>query len=390
MSRQLTRNWIDSYISLIEPTTQSPVHYHEWCAATVVAASLKRHVWIDRKNFKLYPNLFTILVGHPGLGKGEAANPSVNLLNEAGTANMMSDRITMEFVLEKLSKGFAGVHPTSMGFAVGGDSTALVYSPELSIFITASQYTLPILADLWDARDGIFSYGTRTKGEVKIKDPCLSLLGASTQEWLVDSIPTNAVGGGFTRRVNFVYGKERSKSLPWPTHPNGISLRDKLVQDLRHISTLNGQFSFDKNATSLFSDFHAMCTPIDFDDEATVVYTTSMPYHVLKLSMVVSACERDDLMIDERCVKRAIAMVEKCKKDIAMVFRAVGESDFAGALDRVLRFIESKGYVSRQEILRANYRHVASTELDVVLLTLRDGGIIEEEQKSGRVFYRQK
>lgn len=326
-------------------------------------------------------------MGRPGLGKGEAANPALALLNEAGTANILSDRVTIEFCLEKLSKGFTSAHVTQQGVAFGTDATAIVFSPELSIFITASLSTLPVLADLWDAREGTFTYGTRSKGELKIKSPCMSMLGASTQEWLTASIPTNAVGGGFTRRVNFVYGKERSKDLPWPTHPNGVDTKAKLINDLRHITTLRGEVTFDKDAKHQFELFHTLCKPNEFDDEATAVYTNSMPYHVLKLCMILSVCENDTLVVTEQQVMRACAYVQECRKDIARVFRAVGDSDFASAMDRVLRFVETKGYASFGDILHANYRHVSKPELELVLITLRDGNILREENQGGKVFY---
>src|SRR5260370_25216813 len=118
--RKLKSNWIDNYIQWVAGASESPIDYHWWSAATVIAASMKRHCWIDRGTYKLYPNLFTVLVGRPGLGKGAAVNPAMSILKEANTTAVLSDRVTIEYVLEKLSKGFPATAVASGGGIVFG------------------------------------------------------------------------------------------------------------------------------------------------------------------------------------------------------------------------------------------------------------------------------
>ena len=42
--------------------------FRRWTAITAIAAVLEQKVWLTTSD-KLYPNLYTILVGHPGVGK---------------------------------------------------------------------------------------------------------------------------------------------------------------------------------------------------------------------------------------------------------------------------------------------------------------------------------
>ena len=328
-----------------------------------------------------------MLVGRPGLGKGAALNPAASILKEANTTNLLSDRVTIEYVLEKLSKGFPSqqVQPGG-GVAFGMDACTCIFSPELSIFITASQHTLPILADLWDSREGEFSYGTRHKGDYKIKNSCVAMLAGSTQEWLISSIPTNAVGGGFTRRVNFVFGKDRAKAIPWPLM-NGTDVRTRLVNDLRHISVLHGEFKFSSSAKDIFDEYYSNIQIDEFDDEATTAYKTTRWAHATKLAMCISAAERDDLLITDRIFLDSINRVNEVIDCIGMVFRAVGESDLVEAADRVLRFLENKGFATKSDILRANWRHISATDLDAVLQTFLQGGFIVERQQGNKIIY---
>src|SRR6266404_9563457 len=130
MQRPLKGDFITEYIRNVMPATESPEKFHWWSAATIISSTLKRSTWVDRVNWKLYPNLYVVLVGRPGIGKGAAMNPVIAMLKEAGTSNILSDRITMEYVLEKLSKGFPKVSatgpPTAPTVKLGTESAATI------------------------------------------------------------------------------------------------------------------------------------------------------------------------------------------------------------------------------------------------------------------------
>ncbi len=313
-------------------------------------------------------------------------NPLTQLLKEAGTTHTMSDRITMEYVLEKLSKGFPATTPTQTGVKLGSEANALIISTELSVFITASQFSITALSDLWDSKEGVYGYGTRGKGEYNINNPCVSLLGGSAQEWLVKSVPSDAVGGGFTRRVNFVFATKKDKKIAWPSF-NGAKNLDPLIEDLREISQLRGEFGFTQKARDLFEPYYMSCEPDEFDDEATAVYKTSKWANATKIAMALCCARGDTMQINEQDFQQAVDKVEEVSKDLKIVFRAVGESELTVASDKVLRFLEIRGYASRGDILQANWRHVSSEDLDRIIATFREAGMISERQVGNKTLY---
>jgi hypothetical protein len=317
-------------------------------------------------------------------------NPAIALMKEAGTVNILSDRVTMEYVLEKLSKGFPQFYPSTgppqqQTLKLALESAALLVSTELSVFITASQFSITCLSDLWDTKEGVFQYGTRGRGEWNINSPCISLLGGSAQEWLTKSIPGDAVGGGFTRRVNFVLATKKDKKVPWPS--NGQNAVPLLADDLRQISLLRGEFSFSRAARRLFEDYYNGCEPDEFDDEATAVYKTSKWANATKLAQCLSASRGDSLEISEQDFLTAMEKVEEVTADLKIVFRATGESGLASQTDKVVRFMEKKGYVSRNEILQANWRHIVANELDVIIATLREANLLLERTVGNKTLY---
>lgn len=336
--------------------------------------------------WRMFPNLYVVLVGRPGIGKGEAMNPALSLLKEAGTANILSDRTTMEYALEKLSKGFSKISHNGTGtIKLGSESSALIVSTELSVFITASQFSITCLTDLWDCREGVYQYGTRGKGEWNIREPLVGLFGASAQEWLVKSIPADAVGGGFTRRVNFVLGRESKDNKP--SSALWEKTKPDLIEDLRYISLLRGRFSLTPKAEALLDDYSKLCKPDDFDDLATSVYKVTKPTNVGKLAQVFAISRGDDLLILESDIQRGIDEVEKVASDIKIVFRAVGESSLVTASERVITFLEARGFSSRDEIMKHNWRHFTSGELDVIIATLREAGMVYERTVGNKTLY---
>lgn len=395
--RQIKNGWIDAYLRWIEATSESPTSFHYWSAASVIAGAIKRNCWINRGDYDLFPNMFVVLVGHTGLGKGRAINPAVAFLREAGCANILSDKLTIQYILEKISdRGLAAAHAQITG-ASGGtitistDASCFISAPEVEDLLTASD-TMPSLKELWECKIGPFEYGTRGKGLVKIAKPCPTLLGGCTPSQIAVLFPNHAVGGGFVRRVSFVYEPERLRRIPWPVARNGSDLtRDALVNDLRHIAQLRGAFRFDPIAAEMFTKYYNSSGCDEFADEATASYDTSRPYHAMKLAMCLTVARSDDLVINFIDMSHAIQMVNKCSEDLRRVFRAVGDSEAAGIMDKVMRFIEMRSkvtYVTHQDLMGALWRDVGSTQnLDVILATLEAGRIIKTSQKANLTTY---
>lgn len=378
-------------MSAVEKYTNSPVQYHFWVAATAISASLKRHVYINRGPWKLYPNLYTVLVGHPAIGKGEALSPGLQALRKANSANIMSDRITIEWIKQELSKGFASPPMVSSGGTISigqPDSSCLLVAPELSVFLRFPEDELPDLADLWDSRPEPQMYGTRSKGLVTITSPCPSMLAGCAPEWLKDAVPPSAVGGGFARRVNFVYADKPSQMNPWPDDTDWTTVLAPLVEDLKHIHTrLHGEYKFDNAARPAFEKVF-MDQYADMEDEATFYYSKARWSNAGKLAMAIAASKRDDLVILKEDMEEADAMTLIVRDDLRKVFRGVGSSDLVSAGDKVVQFLETSGTASKAQIQAAMWKHCTHLELDVIMTTLRDGGIIVDTTVGGKSMWK--
>jgi hypothetical protein len=328
-------------------------------------------------------------VGRPGIGKGEAIFPVSRALRKANTANVLSDRLTIEWIKDTMAKGFPTTNTTaSGGIAVGTDSACIIIAPELSVFLRFPEDELPDLADLWDANVGPNMYATRGKGLVTITDPCPCILSGCAPEWLKAAVPPSAIGGGFTRRVNFVFARESKQSNAWPDPIDWDKVIEPFIDDLRRIAQLRGEYKFDNLARPMFEKLWNERFIIDADaDEATTHYSISRWANASKLAMSIAASRSDDLVITKEMLEEADDMTSDVRADLKIVFRSVGESEMVNTMDKVIQFIEVKGAATIKQIQSVVWRDCTSPELDVIMTTLRDGGVVESKTVGGREVY---
>lgn len=388
MPRLLKEPWISAYLRYVKDS-ESPDAYNLWCAISGICASLKRNVYVNRGFYKLFTNQYIVLVGPPGVGKGQAINPAVEIVKEANTAHFLSDRITAERIIDRLASGF-GV-PTATaggGVAMVKDSCATIVSTELPVFLGSSEWMLPYLCEMWDKNE--FEYDTKTKGSFVIKDLCVGLVAGCVPDYIrkLNKDATSAITGGFTSRCIFIYATDKSKTVAWPSTAGLTQLRQDLVDDLKSIAQQKGEFQFDPNARVRWEGFYRGLKPDQFESEIIANFKSRMPAHVLKVAMALALSEGDRLVISDTHLSNAIALVNDVKDKLELTFRAVGESPLAAAQDRIMRFIEAKGLVSRSEILKFNYRHITDEDLTRVLMVLVSAGFCEETSQGGKVGYR--
>jgi len=361
----------------IVPSSDAPESFHFWCALTVVSASLRRNVYWRKGARTLFPNLFTILIARPAIGKGDSIAPAIAILKKAATANILSDRITMPFALSKMSKGWTKVGVSTLGL----DHTACLFAEELSTFTKASENELDTLNVLWNAPPEM-GIGTITRGDETIDSPALVMLGGTTPDFLHMSVPSSANGVGFTRRVNFVFSNKHSKENPFPPVWDASS---ELINDLKHIGQLTGEMILGQAARPVYAKHYSDCRKeISFEDESEANYRSSEWTNTMKVAMVLAVCESDSLIITKQHYERALKLASEVKRDLRKVFSYVGESDVVRAGALVYEFITKSGFVTANQIIRHMRKEISWMQLTTdILPTLVNGGVIAQTNVGG-------
>lgn len=387
MARVLKKPWLQAYLDYVAET-ESPEQFNLWSGISAIGSSLKRKVWVQRGFYKIYPNQYIVLVGPPGVGKGTAINPAIELVDKSQTANYLHDRITAEKIIDRLAQGFSVTVTTPTGIMPGArDTSATIVSTELPVLLGGSDWMLPLFCEMWDKNK--FEYDTKTKGTFTVKDLSVSIIAGCVPDYIrrLNRDATTAITGGFTSRCIFVYASEKSKNKPWPDLSVSSKLEDDLINDLREIALMHGEFSLTKEAMTYWTSFYNSNNIDQFENEVVANFKARIPAHVLKVAMILSCAEDNSRVISKTHLFNAIELINKVRDKLEVVFRAVGESSLAAAQDRIMRYIEAKGVVSRAELLKANYRHVTDEDLTRVMQVLCAAGFCTDRAQGGKIMY---
>lgn len=394
MPRTLKKPWLDSFLEYVQEL-ESPDDYKLWCGISAIGSSMKKKVFLKRGFYKIYPNMYIILVGAPGIGKGTSINPAVELVKKAGTANYLSDRITAERMLERLQNGFP--HPTIVGTSgttgqvvqVVGDTTATIISTELPVFLGTSDWMIPLLCEMWER--GEFNYDTKTKGTISATGLCVSLVGACVPDYIrnLSKDSTAFITSGFSSRCIFVFSGHRGTPVAWPSMNGNLSvIEQSLIDDLKAMALLTGEFKLTQDAFTLWEDFYKNSLQVnEFESDIVTSFKARMVSHVLKTAMILSISEKDDLLITRDNLYNSIALINKIKEKLDIAFRSIGDSPLAVGQDRILRYIEKYKKVTFSQVFKDNMRHITYEDLIKVLGNLKLAGIVNEDLQNNKPYY---
>ena len=96
-------NWIESYEEYTE-ILPSPALFRKWVAIFFVAAAMERRVWVRTMGSALYPNLYVLLVGPPGIGKGVAMHPAEAMMRDVPEIHVGPSDMTTASMIDALNE----------------------------------------------------------------------------------------------------------------------------------------------------------------------------------------------------------------------------------------------------------------------------------------------
>jgi len=372
-----TKDLIDAFVQYSQHT-EVPTLFAKWIAVSAISGSLSRDCFIDQGFFTVYPNMYIVLVaGSARCRKSTAIGMAEDFMRQVRPEiNLLSQKMTPEALIAALSGYSADGTDKALNCATG---TIIV--DELSVFIDKNAFKngmIALLTKLYDSRD--FEYLTLKRGKDTVTNPCVSLLGGSTIEWIRESIPEVAIGGGFTSRIIFVYQDKRERVVAWPTiDKKTLELKDHIINDLCQVANMRGGFSLTEAAIKAYSEEYER-----FYNDSPLMDITSLGGYanrrhttLLKLSMITSASRSNELVINEIDMKRAIEMMNEVEVHVIKVMRAIATNEIGDVFEEIIKYIAKYRTVTKSELIRQFRHKLTAQELDVMMDTLEQEGIIQ-------------
>lgn len=372
MSSRYYNDFISAYMQYTEDT-EPPRSYHTWISLSLIAAALQRRVYIKWGLETIYPNMYIVLVGPSGkCRKGTAMNIAKDLLQDLSGINTTSESVTREALIRRMYEAIGNyTDPTTRDIKFHCALTT--FSPELSVFL--GQNDVKFLADLTDWYDSNdeWTYETKGAGTDKIQGLCFNLLGATAPDWFSSILPQEAIGGGFTSRIIFVVEENKGKTIPKPSLTEEMKkARVRLFHDLEQIATISGQYNLDDEAESIYTEWYKdedkkmAKGDLAIEDQRFAGYCDRRATHVRKISMLISASQRNDLIIAGKDMERAIATLINVEKKMHKAFSGLGQAPYSESTERVIGYIASRGTVTRSDLMNRFYRDVDSSTLKAI------------------------
>lgn len=380
LSRNLKPGWLRDYVDYTAGH-EAPEDFHVWVGLTIVGAVIRRKAWFNNVFYNLYPNLYTILVAPPGIGKKTTAiNIGVSLLRSADPAcRIVAEKVTTEALAKTLSK------PTEHAKASGGlkiESSAegLLVAPELTVFLGREQYNeslIMFLTRLYDCAD-IQEVETISRGKEKLQNVCVAMVGATTPSEIHNAIGKSARGSGFMSRLCIIQKESSPRIIPFAVRPDD-TVKEMLINGLQRIAkNCVGEFTFKGAAREWYIDYYKRHNQAKQAAKRAIDNIERQPDQLLKLAMIMSACERDDMAFDEDLLQRSFNILAIAAQNNGETMRMIDATERGKLTQHVINAVkESGGVIGRASLVKRVYRYgISARELEQIMQTLMDGEII--------------
>jgi len=388
MKRKLPEGILKAIVTYCQDT-EVPSIFALWSGVSTISAVLGRDCFVSQGHFTVHPNLYIVLVaGSAKCRKSTAINIASKFINSVRPkVKTLSQKMTPEALIGSLSGATAEEGAT----VITSHAEGIAVVDELATLIDANAFKsgmIPILTKLYDCQD--FPYETRGRGIEDVSNPCMSILGGSTLHWIKESIPLVAIGGGFTSRVIFVYRDQVEKLIPWPTKNDGNEkLKENIVHDLNLAAKLRGPFAFNEAAKDVYSkEYIRFIEDSNFYENKNLSgYAGRRHVLILKISMVLSASKRDTRVVEEKDVIIAINMLQNAEENMPHILAQIASEPIGDVCEEVLHIIKTKKIIIRRELLSLMRHKLVARDLDVILDSLAEMGVINSSISGKDITY---
>lgn len=370
MSGRLVPDWIDGFMQYTA-NSEPPASYKLWTAISVLSAIMQRKVFLEWGPLTFYPNVYVVLVGPSGkCRKGTAMSFAEDFLSDLDGVHLAAESVTREALIKALSETTDNVEiaPGDLQF----HSSLTIFAPELTVFLGYNNFQLMSdITDWYDCRKK-WTYRTKNMGTDVIDGVYVSLFGATTPELIRTTLPLDAIGGGLTSRMIFVFEPNKGKTIPDPFLSDAdMELRLQLKADLERIHCLRGTFNVTQKFVELWTEWYmAQEDNPPFNDHRFAGYVERRANHIMKLTMIVNVSHSSELVLTDKDLQKAIDILVFTEQKMPHTFSGVGKSDKADIITRIMSEVARRKTTTVSDLQKMFYFDADKRTLDEVIATL--------------------
>lgn len=368
-----------------------------WTGLITVASTLSRDAYLSLYPASWYPNLYAILVAPPGLvkkstiqGQGlrllrkyheHIRDPNLQWKKEL---NLHTNRVTPEGLQDLLipigpvpSKRLDTPH-----LRMDRGSQLVLFISELATFLGRQTYNLGMiskLTDLYDSKEHDSDY-TKKDGKQDLRNIYVNFLAATTPKDLNDVIPQEAFGGGLMTRTTIIYEPETVRYHPLPMRIEKGPSNVDLEKALAWIAVNSfGSYTLSKEALGYYySWYERFKKELKDSDSIRILSASRMDVLLLKVAILIRAQRYEpgrEITIDD--ITKARQILDKTYRQNETAVENVGATARGQYYNKLRDYIQTKGVVTRKQLLTSHSRYLSSDEVTSIVSDLLEVGFVE-------------
>lgn len=376
------------FLELLQEQTieaESPRSFFLWSGLAAISAVTKKNTWINKKIYKLYPNIYVMLVARSGLRKGYPVKLAQRLVERLEITKVISGRNSIQSIIRELSKQW-----TLESGKVLHSANAFLVNDELGTFLIDDPQAQPILTTLYDSfYHNQWTNTLKSEGRETLKDINITMLSATNETHLNAFLDATSVSGGFIGRTLIVRETQKSR-LNALVDFEGEELvtydYKELIQELESISKVTGQAKLSPSGRVLYKEWYEEFNRrlAEAPDNDSTGLSDRLHDHVLKISLLLSLSDKSFPSIQDSHIQRAIDLCSTLIISTKIVTQGKGKSELADKNKLFLDYILSQEDFKalRSKILSAKYGDIDAIDLDRIVDTMKQAGFLVQVDTS--------
>lgn len=369
------KNWLSEY-EFYTSGHEVPALYHKWVGLGLIACVLKQNVWLDMGTFKLYPNLFIVVVDEAAAGKSHAIEKfGLDLLRKADSKDASNNKL---YIYNQRITSAAMIKSMSQLYKEKGEHCVTVVAEELGFFTDMSGDNMNISNVLIKTFDnGDLSSETIARSLDFTPNAQLNIIGGTTPGSLKDSVGKKFLETGALSRIIFIHSEELSEPMPFPSPPSGNVIRKEyLADDLNEFKLLRGEFKWTKEAIEHYEGWYRQ-TYKDIETRKDKLLVKRIASKMLKIAMILSVSRKHEMVLELSDIIDAITMRNDALNNYAYIDNKLMMNEYGDKLQSVLDIIKVNKKIKHSDLLRKVHHYMGLVEFKNGIETLCDAERID-------------
>jgi hypothetical protein len=369
-----------NYIAAQLPSSDCSVMYHLATALTIAGHACNRKLKVQFGSKAILPNIWACVLGASSVAhKTSAINAGKKMLAIVDEESIISDAFSFEAMLDQigiivkpddqdprslLTRAREICRKEEDGASISGLTNyrglGFFHGSELGAWLQTLEKSPGSKESLTDLFDNKVEYSKRTRGTglYFVPNPFVSILMASTKEWLVNNSSDSDIQGGFLPRWLF-FGSETKdyiSAIPDPADPGHL---ERAEESFKAMSERTAYVCTDRKNefTDHYSDWRVRVEKRYQGDDVLLSWVSRMGDAALKIAVLYEASTNAQarfttISLDN--IRRATDLVDLLLAELKETLRSIAFDAEGKDVAKVRRLVKAAGKkgISHSDLLR--------------------------------------